>query len=125
MAGDIAESVKQIKSEIADVQSDLQKADNPDKDFYAFVNFSLEYVDDLNANWWDLTPDKRELCKQLSFPGGIFITKNKTVSTPLISAIYRYEAMKKGHLDVLKSDDGDPKESRTPLAGMKTRCPNR
>ena len=108
LANDIAESVSKIKSEIVEVQNELQQVDNPDKDFNAFVEFSLDYVDDLNANWWDLTPDRRERCKQLSFPSGIFITKNKTVSTPLISAIYRYEAMKKEHRSALVYDDGDP-----------------
>lgn len=79
LAEDIADSVKKIKSEITDIKKELQTASNPDKDFNAFVDFSLDYVDDLNANWWDLTPDRRERCKQLTFPGSIYVTKNKTV----------------------------------------------
>ena len=72
------------------------------------MDFSLDYVDDLNAKWWDLTADRRERCKQLTFPGGLFITKNKTVSPPLMSAIYRYEDMKKEYLRTPAYDDGDP-----------------
>jgi hypothetical protein len=95
----------------------LQKAQGKDDDFLKFVDFSLGYVDDLNAKWWDLTPDKRERCKQLSFPGGIFVTKNKTVSTPEISAIYRYEGIKKEHYSALSSVDGEPNDysGRNPL----------
>ncbi len=125
LATDIAESVAKIKQEIADTEQELTEASNPDKDFMDFVEFSLAHVDDLNEDWWVLTPDIRERCKQLSFPGGIFITKNKTVSTPLTSAIYRYEAMKKESRKTLIYSDGDPAGNRTPVARMKTWCPNR
>jgi hypothetical protein len=97
-----------IKGEIKVVEQELQKTQSKDDDFLKFVEFSLDYVDDLNAKWWGLTPDRRERCKQLSFPGGIFVTRNKTVSTPLISAIYRYEDMKKEHRSALNSVDGEP-----------------
>jgi DNA invertase Pin-like site-specific DNA recombinase len=125
LAKDIAESVAKIKLEIKETEKELAATQNSDDDFNAFVDFSLNYVDDLNANWWDLTPDRRERCKQLTFPGGIFITKNKTVSTPLLSAIYRYENIKKEMAGSIKSVNGDLKGNRTPIAGMKTRCPNR
>ena len=95
LAADIEESVTKLKAELESVELQMQEADTTDDDFNAFVEFSLNYVDDLNAEWWDLTPDRRERCKQLSLPGGIFIDKNKRVSTPLISPIYRYESIKK------------------------------
>ncbi len=116
LAEDIAESVTKIKAEIKAVEKEIKEANNPDDDFNAFLDFSLEYVDDLNANWWELTPDRRERCKQLTFPGGIFVTKNKRVSTPLISAIYRYESMKNApnwSLKTLKTVDGGPGGTRT------------
>ena len=94
----IAGSVVKIKGEIKAVKQELQKAQSKDDDILKFVAFSLDYVDDLNAKWWDLTPDRRERCKQLSFPDGIFVTRNKTVSTLLIIAIHRYEGMKKSTL---------------------------
>jgi len=71
IAEDIAESVVKIKGEIKVVEQELQKTQSKDDDFLKFVEFSLDYVDDLNAKWWDLTPGRRERCKQLSFPGGI------------------------------------------------------
>ncbi len=108
IAEDIAESVTKIKAEIKSVEEELVSTSNTDDDFNEFVDFSLDYVDDLNANWWDLTPDRRERCKQLTFPGGIFVTNNKTVSTPLLSAIYRYEAMKKEPQKALVSSNGTP-----------------
>jgi DNA invertase Pin-like site-specific DNA recombinase len=113
LAEDIAESVCKIKAEIKDAEKELSTAKSTDEDFNNFVNFSLNYVDDLNASWWDLTPDRRERCKQLTFPGGIFITKNKTVSTPLLSAIYRYENIKKEMAGSIKSVNGDPCGIRT------------
>ena len=125
LAEDIAESVTKIKQEIKDAEKDLTGAQNKDDNFNAFVDFSLDYVDDLNANWWDLTPDRRERCKQLTFPGGIFVTKNKTVSTPLLSAIYRYESIKKEPRKALFSGDGDLTGNRTPVARMRTWCPSR
>ncbi len=113
LAEDIADSVTKIKAEIRNAEKELSEASNPDKDFLDFVEFSLGHVDDLNEDWWQLTPDLRERCKQLSFPEGIFITKNKTVSTPLLSAIYRYETTKKESRKTLFSGDGDPGGIRT------------
>ena len=113
LAEDIAASVAQIKTEIEDVEQELVQAQNTDDDFDKFVEFSLNYVDDLNAYWWDLTPDRRERCKQLTFPKGIFITPNKMVSTPEISIIYRYESMKKEPMKALNFLDGDPCGIRT------------
>jgi hypothetical protein len=104
--------VSKIKLEIKEAEKELAATHNMDDDFNEFVNFSLDYVDDLNANWWDLTPDRRERCKQLTFPGGIFITKNKTVSTPLISEIYRYENIKKELAGTIKSVNGERKLDR-------------
>lgn len=108
LADDIAESVAKIKKEIKEVDKKLSYASNTDDDFNAFVNFSLNYVGDLNAKWWNLTPDKRERCKQLTFPGVIFIDSNKRVSTPLLSAIYRYESMKKEPRKTLTYMNGGP-----------------
>ena len=116
LAADIEQSVTKIKAEIAEVDIELANAGDPDDDFNEFVDFSLNYVDDLNASWWDLTPDRRERCKQLTFSGGIYIDKNKRVSTPLLSAIYRYEAMKKEPQMALNSENyllGGPGGTRT------------
>ena len=89
LADDIAESVKQIKSEINALEDKLNDSTASNDNFEEFVEYSINYVDDLNANWWNLTPDVREKCKQLTFPGGIFVDSNKKVSTPEVSAIYR------------------------------------
>jgi site-specific DNA recombinase len=116
LAADIEQSVAKIKAEILEIEQEMATANNPDDEFNDFVEFSLNYVDDLNATWWDLTPDRRERCKQLSFPGGIFIDKNKSVSTPLLSAIYRYEATKKEPVTALGMENlwiGGPGEIRT------------
>lgn len=125
LASDIADSVKLIKTEIASTEQQLSSLGDDDDGFLEFIEYALNYVDNLNAQWWDLTPDKREKCKHLVFPGGIFVTADKKVSTPEISPIYSSQTSKKGYRSILDSDYGDPKESRTPLAGMKTRCPNR
>ncbi len=106
IAADIAESITNIKVEIKEVEKEISGASNVDMDFEAFVEFSLDYVDDLNTKWWDLTPDRRERCKQLVFPSGIFVDQNKRVSIPLISAIYRYESMKKEPQQALVYSNG-------------------
>jgi hypothetical protein len=110
---DVEESVTKIKTELEALERQINETGNTDNEFNAFVEFSLDYVDDLNANWWNLTPDRRERCKQLSFPGGIYVDQNKRVSTPLISAIYRYESMKKEPLRALNYSNGGPGGIRT------------
>ena len=89
LADDIAESVLLIKSEIETLEAQLDEPAVSNDNFGEFVEYALNYVDDLNAKWWDLTPDRRDLCKQLTFPGGIFVDSEKKVSTPRVSAVYR------------------------------------
>lgn len=107
LAADIADSVANIKEELKELEKEIANNANTNDDFNEFVEFSLAYVDDLNAHWWDLTPERRERCKLLSFPGGIFVDQNKKVSTPLISA-YRYESMKKEPEMALSYSNGGP-----------------
>lgn len=113
LAADIEMSVVKIKAELEAVEAEIKQADNVDNDFNEFVEFSLGYVDDLNANWWTLTPDRRERCKQLSFPEGIFVDRNKKVSTQNISPIYRYDDIKKEPQRALVYVDGGPGGTRT------------
>ena len=108
LALDIEVSVNKIKTELELVEKQISESNNIDHEFNAFVDFSLNYVDDLNANWWDLTPDRRERCKQLTFNDCILIDKNKRVSTPNISAIYRYKGRKKEPVKALVTMPGGP-----------------
>lgn len=70
-------SVTKIKTEIADTEQELQRVNDKDQDFLKFVEFALNYVDDLNSKWWELTPESRERCKQLSLPGGYLCYKKQ------------------------------------------------
>lgn len=127
LTNEIMQAVIKIKSEIESLTNSVSDTNSND-DFLKFVDFSLDYVEDLNSNWWDLTPDRRLRCEQLAFPDGIFLDRYKIVSTPTISPIYLFKTMKKEPTRTLNSYTstyGDPKENRTPIAGMKTRFPNR
>ena len=68
-----------------------------------FLDFALQFVDDLGANFFTLPLSEVERCKQIIFPDGFWVDENKKVYTPKISPLYRYRNTKKDASKRLKS----------------------
>lgn len=69
-----------------------------------FIEYALGFANGLATRYFDdLSVEKREVCKQILFPGGFFINNNEEVYTPNISPIYRYASIKKDLLFTEKS----------------------
>lgn len=83
----VLESIKEKRANI-----DKLKATDKER----FLKFALDFVDNLGASYFDnLTPEKRQVCKQILFPGGFYVSTHGEVYTPEISSIYRLLTNKK------------------------------
>ncbi len=110
---DTQEAIVLKKEEIGIIEDELTKAQDIESDFNEFVEFSLGFVDNLKANWWSLDHEDRLRCEELLFPQFLRIDKNKKVSTPEISYIYRYKPSKKTPVGALNAISGGPGGTRT------------
>jgi len=85
-----------IKEEIKRVDDELADAQNIEQDFVEFTEFTMNYIDVLQRNWWELDQQHLRWCKQLLFPEGFSISRDGKVHTPKISEFYRVATIKNG-----------------------------
>ena len=85
-----------INSDIEQVESDIQQVSDIERDFIEFVDFSIDTVENLRERFWELDAEHIGWCKQLLFPEGFSISRDKKVYTPIISEFYRLINNQKG-----------------------------
>ena len=114
LADDIKTAVVRLKIQIEGVEAELATAQDTDKDFEEFVEFSLSFVDSMKNEFWDLERQDKQRCKQLIFPGEILVARSGKVSTLELSKLFRYK--KTPHKDLVESiyTYGGPSGTRTP-----------
>lgn len=108
---DIQEQIIFKKEEISLIHEELEKTLDIESDFNEFVEFSLRTVENWKSEWWELDSEDRERCEQLLFPQLLRVNHNNKVSTPEISAIYRYAPTKKESRKTLSYSYGGPGET--------------
>jgi site-specific DNA recombinase len=114
LAEDIKSAIVKLKSDILTVESDIANAEGTDKDFEEFVDFSLSFVERMKDEWWDLERVDKQRCKQLLFPGEIFVARSGKVSTQELSKLIRYKNTPRADLVGAKYVDGGAGGTRTP-----------
>jgi DNA invertase Pin-like site-specific DNA recombinase len=84
------EELISLEDNIAELQSEakINRAD--------FVKFAFSFIDETGDKFLDLPTELRSRCKQIIFPSGFYLDKNKNVYTPEISPIYSLAVNKKG-----------------------------
>ena len=92
---DLRVEVNKTKAKITDIEQKISQLNELDQDLVQFVDFGLQYTNDLIEDWWDLGHDDRVWCQLLVFPGGIMFNSHKKVSTPQISPLYTLKPIKK------------------------------
>jgi DNA invertase Pin-like site-specific DNA recombinase len=93
------------------LQADIKTFSDVDTELEEFIAYSINYTEELKAKYWSLDWDRRKRCELLLFPDGFFVTRQKKVYTPRVSAIYRDKTMKKEPqmaLNSTNSVDGGP-----------------
>lgn len=93
---EIRQSITKKKQELAEIETQVGQLEQSNAlDKSKFLEFSLNYVDDLATHFFELSREKQLLCKQLVFPAGFWVDENKKVYTPEISELYRLASNKK------------------------------
>lgn len=92
--GDINSVLEGIDADIERVNADISQLEEMEKDFVDFVEFSLDFIENLRSKFWTLEADELGWCKQLLFPEGFSISRDKKVYTPKISEFYRVATSK-------------------------------
>jgi hypothetical protein len=93
------------------IQADIKTYSDVDTELEDFIDYSINYTEELKAKYWKLDWDRRKRCELLLYPDGFFVTRQKKVYTPRVSPIYRDKALKKAPLKELmlaKNVNGGP-----------------
>ena len=64
-----------------------------------FLNFALEYIDNMGQHFLELPLEEVGVCKNILFPSGFWMDSNKTIYTTEISPLYRERTTKMGSLN--------------------------
>ncbi|MBQ3353140.1 recombinase family protein [Candidatus Saccharibacteria bacterium] len=64
-----------------------------------FLDFALEYIDNMGKHFFELPLEEVGVCKNILFPSGFWVDSGKTVYTPEISPLYRERTTKMGALN--------------------------
>lgn len=84
-----------IKSDIDTVNDEIADAQSIEQDFVEFVKSTMDFIDEMQHEWWELDQQHLGWCKQLLFPEGFSISHDGNVYTPKISEFYRVATTKK------------------------------
>ncbi len=94
--GEILSSIANKKSEIEDLESDLELVhEKVEADKDRFLDFAFDFIGNMGDRFLELPLGSRMRCKQLLFPGGIYLGADKKVYTTEMSILYRLAAKKK------------------------------
>lgn len=86
---DVRAVLDNIDKEINEVNKELESFNQIEQDFIEFVKFSIDFIENLRTKFWELDAENIAMCKQLLFPDGFSVSRDKKVHTPKISDIYR------------------------------------
>ena len=78
-----------LDEQISDIKEQLESISTVEKDFVEFVEFAISTVEGFRQKFWELDQEHQRWCKQLLFPEGFSVTREKKVYTPKISDFYR------------------------------------
>lgn len=92
----ILASIEEKKRQLEIMELELDNlSGNADRDKQKFMAFALRFVETVGAEFFNISKENRLRCKQLLFPAGFYVDKNKKVYTPEISPLYRLATKKK------------------------------
>lgn len=120
---DANEPLERLKREINDLGNDIDEAENIEQDFLEFVGFTMDFINNMQRDWWNLDEKHLVWCKQLLFPEGFSISRAGKVYTPKISEFYTVAAIEKGSEEPSISQMVTPAGFEPAIAGLRTRSP--
>lgn len=90
--------IEKKKVELARMKAQLEKlTSEEEEDKKEFMEFALGFIHDTGKHFLQpyVSKEHRLVCKQMLFPGGIYINEEEKVYTPKVSVFFRGEVLKK------------------------------
>ncbi len=82
-------AINALDKELHAIQEQIQSISDIEDDFVEFVEFAINTVRDFKQRFWELDSEHLRWCKQLLFPEGFSVSRDRKVYTPKISEFYR------------------------------------
>lgn len=93
---EIMASIAKKKDEVAELEVKLEGLKNEaDTDRERFLQFAFNFVENMGSKFLEISPENRLRCKDIVFPAGFYLDKDKNVYTPEISLLFRLATIKK------------------------------
>lgn len=90
-------AVEALDEEITAIKSQIASISTIEQDFIDFIEFSINITESFREKFWQLDQEHQVMCKQLLFPDGFSVSRDKKVYTPTISDFYLYINTEKSH----------------------------
>ena len=87
-------AITALDEEIQSTQEQLEFTATIEQDFVEFIEFAINTVEGFRQKFWELDQEHQAWCKQLLFPDGFSVSRDKKVYTPKISDFYRLATTK-------------------------------
>lgn len=93
---EIMDNIVKKKAELIELEESLVKLQQKrEDDMKRFLRFAFDFIDNMGANFLEISQENRLRCKQVIFPGGFYLDETKKVYTPEISPLITLAAKKK------------------------------
>lgn len=90
-------AIEVLNEDIATIRQQIESISTIEQDFVEFVEFALNTVESFREKFWELDQEHQVWCKQLLFPDGFSVSRDKKVYTPTISDFYLCINTEKSH----------------------------
>ena len=90
-------AIEVLNEDIATIRQQIESISTIEQDFVEFVEFALTTVESFRGKFWQLDQEHQVWCKQLLFPDGFSVSRDKKVYTPTISDFYLCINTEKSH----------------------------
>ena len=90
-------AIQALDEQITDTKNQIASISTIEQDFMDFVEFALNTVESFRERFWELDQEHQVWCKQLLFPDGFSVSRDKKVYTPTISDFYLCINTEKSH----------------------------
>ncbi len=81
-------AIEALDEQIVTTKVQLDSIELIEQDFADFVEFAINTVEGFREKFWELDQEHQVWCKQLLFPDGFSVSRDKKVYTPTISEFY-------------------------------------
>lgn len=96
----IEERIEAKTKQIEEIESKIQTiTDSQNENKQNFIDYALNFADNLGAHFFELDPSLVKEFKLLLFPDGFFVNSDNKVYTTKISPFYRLREIKKSSED--------------------------